>query len=64
MTEKQAYNEAKEIFRETAEKARKITETARQNGSLQMGLDANKGLYEQLDCETKEKLKTLRATVE
>ena len=64
MNKEQAIKEAKKIFRESNEKAEKIIEAAKKNGTWKPGLDGNKELFAELDKETQEKLKHLRSMVD
>lgn len=64
MTKKQADQEAKKIFLESIKKADSIKEEAKRNGTWKPGLDANNALFDELNKETKEKLKKLSELVE
>lgn len=64
MNKKQADAEAKKIFRERNKKADEIIRQAKKNGTWQMGLDSNNGLFADLDRETKEKLRILASMID
>ena len=64
MNKAQADIEAKKIFDERNRKAEEIIKNAKAEGTWQMGLDSNNGLFEDLDKETKEKLKVLASMID
>lgn len=64
MAKIEADAEAKKIFEECVKKTIIIIEQAEKNGSWQMGLDSNKGLFEELKKETRKKLKELEEKIE
>ena len=64
MNKQQADIEAKKIFEEAAKKSEKIVEEAKKNGTWKKGLDSNNSLFEELNKETKEKLKTLASMID
>ena len=64
MNKAQADIEAKKIFDEAAKKSEKIIEEAKKNGTWQMGLDSNNGLFKELDEETQGKLKVLASMID
>lgn len=64
MTKEQATEESKKIFDWHIQEADKIRKAAKANGTWQPGLDSNRLLFEELDRETKEKLKKLHAMID
>lgn len=64
MNKAQADIEAKKIFEERNRKADEIMKKAKEDGTWQMGLDSNNGLFKELDKETKEKLKVLASMID
>lgn len=64
MKKAQADIEAKKIFEERNRKADEIIKKAKEDGIWLTGLDSNKGLFKELDKETKQKLKELAAMID
>lgn len=64
MNKQEADIEAKKIFQETSKKIDEIIAQAKKDGIWQMGLDSNRELFEELDRETKKKLKTLASMID
>lgn len=59
MTKKEADQKAIEIFREWGRKADEIQAHAIKNGEWVPGLDSDRHLFAELDCEMKKRLKEL-----
>ena len=64
MTKEQARKEALSIIEDFSEKCDLIRKEAKKNGTWQMGLDSNKGLFKEAEKEAKEKLKALASKVD
>lgn len=64
MNKQQADTEARKIFQERNRKADEIVKKAKEDGTWKMGLDSNNSLFEDLDRETKEKLKVLASMID
>jgi len=64
MTKEQARKEMKKILSDHAATVDEITKKAKQDGTWAMGLDANKGLFAELNAETNRKLQHLASIVD
>jgi len=64
MNRQQANIEAGKIFDERNRKADEIMKKAKEDGTWQPGLDANRALFKKLDEETREKLRKLEAMID
>ena len=64
MTEEQAKIEAKKIYKEFGEKKDEIKKKAVADGTWRPGLDSNRGLFKELEKETKNKLKVLQSLID
>lgn len=64
MTKEQARKEALSIMNDFSEKCDLIEKEAKKNGTWLMGLDSNKGLFQEAEKEAKEKLKLLASKVD
>lgn len=64
MNREQANSEAEKIFKERNLKATEIIKKAKEDGTWQMGLDSNNHLFDDLNIETKLKLKELASKID
>ena len=64
MNKQEADIEVKKIFQETSKKIDEIIAQTKKDGIWQMGLDSNRELFEELDRETKKKLKKLASMID
>lgn len=64
MDKEQADIEARKILSGANEKAKQIIEAAKERGDWEIGLDSNKKLFEELDIETRTKLRNLKLNID
>ena len=64
MTREEADKQADKIFQDLLRKHHQIIEEAKRNGTWQRGLDANNGLFKQVDEEAREKLRILASMID
>ena len=64
MTREEANKQEDNIFQDLLQKHNEIIGEAKRNGTWQRGLDANNGLFKQVDDESREKLRILASMID